>query len=120
MFVFYGTAAVLSVTSLSYAVPVDYVDIIILSIVPILYCCIIRSNLTQDSPSVLSMWNHEVLYQPGFNRSPLVRHFFLLLKLFGKEKYQLPGFGLTSQRVRRFGGDQLNHRGRCSVVLLLL
>ena len=36
MLVYYGTAAVLPVTSLSYAGPVDYVVIIILSIVPIL------------------------------------------------------------------------------------
>ena len=30
---------------------------------------------------------------------------------FCEEKYQLPEFELTSQRVRRFRGYQLNHRG---------
>ena len=36
---------------------------------------------------------------------------FLLFIYFYEEKSQLPGFELTSQRVKTFRGYQLNHRG---------
>ena len=37
--------------------------------------------------------------------------FFLLFIFFSEEKSQLPGFELTSQRVRRLRGCQLSYRG---------
>ena len=36
---------------------------------------------------------------------------FILFFIFSEEKPQLPEFELTSQRVRRFQGYQLSHRG---------
>ena len=46
-----------------------------------------------------------------FNRSPLVGHFYFYFLFFSEEISQLPGFELTSQRVRRLRGYQLSYRG---------
>ena len=45
-----------------------------------------------------------------FYRSPLVGHFYFYSLFFSEEKSQLPGFELTSQRVRRLRGYQLSYR----------
>ena len=47
-------------------------------------------------------------------KSNFVVHFYLLF--FSEEKSQLPGFELTSQRVRRLRGYQLSYRGGLLIV----
>ena len=49
----------------------------------------------------------------------MLGNFFTFL-FFSKEKYQLPGFKLTSERVKRFRGYQLNHRGDRLVDAIIL
>ena len=46
-----------------------------------------------------------------FNGSPLLDIFIFIFLFFSEEKSHLPGFELTSQRVRRFRGYQLSYRG---------
>ena len=46
-----------------------------------------------------------------YNRSPLVWHLDFFLGSFREDKSQLPGFELTSQRVRGLRGYQLIYRG---------
>ena len=64
----------------------------------------------------LSLVDLEVEFGTGIlcSNDLIVLHLFginFVLLYFCEEKSQLPGFELTSQRVRRFQGYQLNHRG---------
>ena len=66
-----------------------------------------REGFSRSFPSSIGISNF--VYQRS-NRSPFVGHFYFLF-YFYEEKSQLPGFELTSQRVKIFRGFQPNHPG---------
>ena len=70
-----------------------------------------RSFPSSTVKSILCTNDYLVLHLLGF---------FFFFFFFGEEKSQLPGFELTSQRVRRLRGYQLSYRGdRCTVHVLI-
>ena len=71
-----------------------------------------RERFSRSFPSSTVKSNFFV-YQ-RFHRSPLVGYFYFYLLFCREEKSQLPGFELTSQRVRTLLGYQLSYRSdRC-------
>ena len=58
----------------------------------------------------LSLLGREV-YRILCTNDLIVLHLLGFFLFFSEEKSQLPGFELTSQRVRRFRGYQLSYRG---------
>ena len=81
----------------------DFSSTFLLRCMPLFFS---REGFSRSFPS--STVKSNFVYQ-RFNRSPLVKHFIFIF--FSEEKSQLPGFELTSRRVRRLRGYQLSYRG---------
>ena len=82
----------------------DFSSTFLLRFLPIFFS---REGFSRFFPSSTVKTNF-VLWR--VNHSPLVGHFFLYFFVFSVRKNPLPGFELTSQRVRRFRGYQLSYR----------
>ena len=84
----------------------DFSSTFLLRCVPLFFS---REGFSRSFPS--STVKSNLCANVLINRSPLVGHFYFHFHFFSEEKFELPGFELTSQRVRRLRGCQLSYRG---------